>query len=115
MAWTTHDGLPCALVPASLTYGVLEAKRTLSPGYFPVGSSREMNVQLRRQRESLDNLGVEGPLIAVGAHYSSTPEEIRQQAATDEVALLGDLKNEGSAAKMAEQGALENIVQVLRS
>jgi hypothetical protein len=103
------------LVPASLTYGVIEAKRTLSPGFFPVESSRQMNVQLRRQRESLDNLGVEGPLIAVGAHYSDDPVEIRQQAAADEVALLGDLKNKGSAAKMAEQDALANIVQVLTS
>jgi len=115
VAWTSHDGLPCALVPTSFVYGGIEAKRTLSPGYFPIDSSRSINAQLRRQREHLDALDVRGPLIVVGAHYSGDPAEIRQQAAADEVILLGDLANKGSAAEMAERRALARTVRLLSS
>lgn len=113
VAWRTHDGIPQAVVPASFTDGVIEAKRTLSPGYFPRDSSRAMNQQFSRQRDYLQNVGVEEPHIVVGAHYSGTPTELRNEAETDYVAPLGDLSNQGSAADMAQDGELAALVELL--
>lgn len=113
VAWQSYQGLPVALVPASFTYGVIEAKRTLSPGYLPASSSRAMNEQFSRQREYLDRIGVVGPLVVVGAHFSGAPAEIRAEAATDHVALLGDLSAKGSAAKMAQPGELTRVLDVV--
>lgn len=113
VAWKTHGGVPHALVPATFTRGVLEAKRTLSPGYFSVNSSRGMNEQLIRQRKHLDQLGVDGPLVIVGAHHRGTPAELREEAAADAVAPLGDLANQRFADKMAREGELARIVNLL--
>lgn len=115
VAWRAHEGIPHAMVPASFTYGVIEAKRTLSPGYFPVGSSRAMNQQFMRQRDYLDDLGVDAPLIVVGAHYRGTPRELRNGAEADHVAPLGDLSNKGSAEAMAQEGEIANVVDVMMS
>lgn len=113
VAWRSYDGVPLAVVPASFTYGVIEAKRTLSPGYLPKDSSRGMNEQFSRQRSYLDDAGVDGPFILVGAHYSGNPEKIRQEAVADHVALLGDLTDKGSASQMACEGQLSEVVELI--
>lgn len=113
VSWTSYDGFPFALVPTSFTYGVIEAKRTLSPGYLPEDSSRGMNAQFRRQREYLDDLGVDGPLVVVCAHFAGAPAGLRRKAAADHVAPLGALSEKGSAAGMAQEGELERVVEVL--
>lgn len=113
VAWRTHGGVPHALVPAAFTRGVIEAKRTLSPGYFPIDSSRGMNEQFIRQREHLDDLDVAGPLVVVGAHHRGTPDDLRREAAADHVAPLGDLANQGYASEMAREGELRRVVDLL--
>lgn len=113
VAWESYDGMPMALVPESLAHGVIEAKRTLSPGYLPSDSSRGMNNQFRQQREYLDGLDMDGPLVLVGAHYSGAAQEISKEAAVDHVALLGDLSNKGSASRMARDGELAKVVELL--
>lgn len=113
VAWTTHDGVPHAVVPESFVFGVLEAKRTLSPGYFPQDSSRAMNEQFLRQKQYLAEFDPEISLIVIGAHYSGSMSVNRQAAKADHVALLGDLSEKGSAERMAEVGELEQVVDML--
>lgn len=113
VAWSAFDGNPVAVVPKSFTYGVIEVKRTLSPGFFPGNSSRALNTQFRKQRGHLDSLGLDVPFIVVGAHFRGTPKENRRKALADHVALLGDLSHEGSAAKMARSGELSTVIDVL--
>lgn len=113
VAWRSFDGLPHALVPASFAHGIIEVKRTLSPGYLPPDSSRAMNVQFRRQREYMKKIDPDLPFILIGAHYSGNPEEIRRKALATHVALIGDLSEAGSARRMAQPGELENVIKVL--
>lgn len=115
VAWTTHNGVPHAVVPQSFVLGVIEAKRTLSPGYFPEDSSRAMNEQFTRQKRYLERFNSNIPLIIVGAHYSGSPTENRRKAKADHVALLGDLSESGSADRMAEEGELNQVVELLAS
>lgn len=92
VAWRTFDGLPHALVPASFTEGVIEAKRTLFPKHMRAGLSSSLRTQLRTQRQHLTEVGVDGSHILVGAHFNrNSADEVREKALADHVALLGDL------------------------
>lgn len=118
VVWKTFDGVSHAVVPASRTRGVIEAKRTLSPGYFPVDSSREMNLQFRRQQDYLEAVGADVPFIVLGAHYSGSKAENRESADADRVALLGELSKSDtsspeSAVMMAQEGELEAVVKLV--
>lgn len=113
VAWGSFDGLPHALVPSSFARGIIEVKRTLSPGYLPPDSSRAMNLQFHRQRDYIKELAPDVPFILIGAHYSGNPEEIRRKALATHVALLGNLSGAGSARKMAQPGELTNVIKIL--
>lgn len=113
VAWSSYGGLPMAIVPRSFAIGVVEAKRTLSPGYLPKDSSRAINEQLATQQSYLAELGIEVPLILIGAHYRGGRHEIQRRAHADFVALLGDLSKSGSAVKMAHAGELQKVISLL--
>ncbi|WP_282350897.1 hypothetical protein [Haloferax volcanii] len=115
VAWSTYDGLPMAVVPMSKAIGVIEVKRTLSPGYFPTTSNRAMNEQFIDQQRYLESLGLDVPFIVIGAHYSGSPDDNRQSARADHVALLGDLADSGSAVKMARKGELRSVIDYLET
>lgn len=118
VAWTSNasdagDHTPFAVVPASYTYGVIEAKRTASPGYFPTDSSRQFNEQLQEQKAHLDQFTTDIPLLLVAAHYAGSPAENRRAAAADDVILLGDLSEKQSTVAMARDGALAKVLTLL--
>jgi hypothetical protein len=115
VAWTSYDGLPMAVVPKSYAHGVIEAKRTLSPGYFPRDSSRAMNEQFIDQQAHLDELALKIPFVVVGAHYRGSPSENRRAAMADYVALLGDLSHAGSAVQMAQSNELKKVIKVFET
>lgn len=115
VAWSSYDGLPVAEVPKSFARGIIEAKRTLSPGYFPSGSSRAMNEQFSSQQAYLDDLDLDIPFVVLGAHYRGSPSENQNAADADFVALLGDLSHAGSAAQMARNNELKKVVQVFET
>lgn len=121
VAWTYSDGKPLAVVPESFLYGVVEVKRGVN------GSNVDtINRQLRRQSEYLDSeLGVSAPQILVGVQYfGGQVLEMVNEAASDYVALIGDINGSGSARSMTEpvevgengivgRGCLESVVSVL--
>lgn len=113
VAWSSYSGWPMAIVPRSFAVGIIEAKWTLSPGYLPKNSSRAINEQLATQQSYLKELGIEVPLILVGAHYSGDRNEIQRRARADFVALLGDLSEKGSAVKTAHAGELQKVISLL--
>jgi hypothetical protein len=121
VAWTYSDGKPLAVVPESFLYGVIEVKRGVNGSNLDI-----INQQLRRQREYLDaDLGVSIPQILVGVQYfSGQLMEMVAEAASDHVALIGDINASGSAKGMTEpvevgedgfvgRGCLESVVSVL--
>lgn len=121
VAWTYSDGKPLAVVPESFLHGVVEVKRGVN------GSNLDtINRQLRRQSEHLDsNLGVSVPQVLVGVQYfGGQVLEMVNEAASDYVALIGDINGSGSARSMTEPvevgekgfvgcGCLESVVSVL--
>lgn len=113
VAWAAHERVPIALVPTSLVYGVIEVKRTVTPKRFGSDSNEHYNNQLESQRRYLEELGAEHHHIVIGANYYGTPEENRQKALADYVAVLGNLNEQPSATDMANAGVLASVVDRL--
>lgn len=121
VAWTYSDGKPLAVVPESFVYGVVEVKRGVN------GSNLDtINRQLRRQRTYLQtDLGLSVPQVLVGVQYfGGEVSEMMTEAASDYVALIGDINGRGSAHSMTEpvkvgengaigRGCLKSVVAVL--
>jgi hypothetical protein len=121
VAWTYSDGKPLAVVPESFLRGVVEVKRGVN------GSNLDsINRQLRRQSEYLDSdLGMSVPQVLVGVQYfGGQVSEMVDKAASDYVALIGDIIGSGSAKNMTEpleigergfvgRGCLQSVVSVL--
>lgn len=61
-----------------------------------------MNDQFSMQRDYLNRLRMDGPLVFVGAHYSGTLSEIRREAVPDHVRS----PTRGPASWMAREGEL---------
>lgn len=61
----------------------------------------------------MDEFGVDGPLIIVGAHHRGTPDELQREATADHVTPLGDLANQGKTDEMAREGELARVVDLL--
>jgi hypothetical protein len=85
-----------------------------------------INRQLRRQSEYLDSdLGMSVPQVLVGVQYfGGQVSEMVDKAASDYVALIGDIIGSGSAKNMTEpleigergfvgRGCLQSVVSVL--
>lgn len=121
VAWTYSDGKPLAVVPESLLYGVVEVKRGVN------GSNLDtINQQLRRQSDYLgSHFGVSVPQVLVGVQYfGGQVLEMVNEAASDYVALIGDINGSGSARSMTKpvesgekgfvgRGCIESVVSVL--
>jgi hypothetical protein len=118
VAWTrnhreSRDQTPFAVVPKSFVYGVIEAKRTISPGYFPIDSSRAINAQLNDQQEHLDRLGLDVPLILIGALFAGSIRENQEKSEADDVVLVGELADNETTEQMARFGTLANVIEML--
>lgn len=118
VAWKAHGGIPHALVPASFAKGVIEVKRTLSPSSFKTGTSKDINPQLRAQKEHLERVGrLDCPIILVGSHFWSTSaDEVRELAAADHVFFVGDIRTHkvrAGVSAMAEKRVFEKILRLL--
>lgn len=113
VAWADYAGFPFALVPKSFAIGVLEVKRTVTPKKFTADSGDHINKQLRKQRNYLSELGIDFLQIVVGANYYGTKEENQRKSIADYVALLGDLNQMPSATKMAQNGELAHVIDIL--
>jgi hypothetical protein len=116
VAWTRNqkdvdDLTPFAVIPKSSVYGVIEVKRTASPGYFPVDSSRAFNNQLNKQQDYLTKLSVDVPLVFVAAHFSGSHENISRKSRSDAFVGLGDLSHKETTERMVKHG--EPLARVL--
>lgn len=121
VAWTYNDGKPLAVVPESFLCGIIEVKRGVN------GSNLDtINRQLQRQSRYLNStLDTSVPHVLVGIQYfGGQMLEAVNDAASDYVALIGDINGSGSAKSMTEpvevgekgfvgRGCLESVVSVL--
>lgn len=118
VAWTTHGDLPHALVPASFVKGVIEVKRTLAPSSFEAGKQKDINPQLRQQKDHLERVGCpDCPIILLGTHFWATSEDqVRELADAEHVFLVGDIRSKKVKAgveAMAEDHVFEQRVSLL--
>lgn len=118
VGWTSHGGVPHAVVPASLARGVIEAKRWPTPKRITegTGSQDPMNKQLRVRRDHLDQLDLDIPVILVGAYFSGDWDEIQRRTCADYVALCcgPNPTSEDRTEDLARRNELKTVLEILQ-
>lgn len=112
VSWNHFDGIPIALVPESHVQGIIEVKRTISPGRF-TNSDEGYNLQLRKHRDYLSDLNLNVPRVVIGLLHYGTIKENNSKALADYVAGVGNANYEGDAVKMANEGMIKKVIEII--